>query len=309
MKPQRRVPVGEMAVFARVVEEKSFSGAARKLGISKAAVSRQIAALEDSLKTQLLNRTTRRLSLTEAGLALYGHCARIVAEAEAAQEAAANLSATPRGLLKVNAPMSFGQLHLAPAVPEFLARYPELELELALNDRYVDVIEEGFDLAVRIGQLEDSSLIARKLASDRPVLCAAPAYLEAHGEPRSPSDLENRDCLLYTYLATQNEWRFKGPKGEERVRVKGRFTANNGDALRHAALAGLGIALLPSFIVGPDVRSGALEALLPGHRPPALGIYTVYPPSRHLSPKVRAFVDFLAARFDPVPYWEPEAAG
>lgn len=297
-----------MAVFAQVVEEKSFSGAARRLGLSKAAVSRQVAALEDALGSQLLNRTTRRLSLTEAGLVLYEHCARIAAEAEAAERAAANLSAAPRGLLKVNAPMSFGQLHLAPALAAFLARYPEVELEVTLNDRYVNLIEEGFDLAVRIGRLEDSSLIARRLAGARQILCAAPAYLARRGAPDAPLALKDHDCLLYSYQRSPNEWRFKGPRGEERVRVQGRFTANNGDVLRQAALDGLGVALLPSFIVGPDLRSGALTELLTAYRPPELGVHAVYPASRHLSPKVRRLVDFLAARFGPTPYWEPDAA-
>jgi DNA-binding transcriptional LysR family regulator len=293
-----------MAAFVQVVEGRSFSVAARGLGLTRSAVSRQIAGLEDRLGARLLNRTTRRLSLTEAGAVYYEHCARILAEAVAAERAVADLDAAPRGLLRINAPMSFGQNHLGPAVAEFLAVHPALKVELTLDDRVVDLVGEGYDVAVRIAELPPSTLIARRLAVNRRVLCAAPAYLARAGRPRRPEDLTRHACLGYTYLATGNDWRFRGPDGPVSVRIDGAISANNGDVLRQMGLAGLGILLAPTFIVGDDLRSGALLPLLEDWSDADTGIYAVYPPTRHLSPKVRAFVDFLAARFGPRPYWD-----
>ena len=294
-----------MAVFARVVEMESFSGAARDLGLSKSAVSKRVGRLEDRMGLRLLNRTTRRLSLTEAGAAFYQGCRRVVAEAEAAERAVTRLASAPRGRLKINAPMSFGVRHLAPALPDFMARYPELTVDLALNDRLVDLVEEGFDVAVRVARLEDSSLIARRLAANRLVLCAAPSYLRAHGAPRAVEDLKGHECLLYSYLAAGDVWRLCGPGGERRQRVTGRLRINNGDALLAVALGGLGVALLPCFICGEDVRAGRLIRVLPEWSGPAdTAIAAVYPASRNLSPKVRVFVDFLAERFGGTPYWD-----
>ena len=294
-----------MAVFARVVEMESFSGAARDLGLSKSAVSKRVGRLEDRMGLRLLNRTTRRLSLTEAGAAFYEGCRRVVAEAEAAERAVTRLASAPRGRLKVNAPMSFGVRHLAPALPDFMARYPELTVDLALNDRLVDLVEEGFDVAVRIVRLEDSSLIARRLAPNRLVLCAAPFYLRAHGAPRAVEDLKGHECLLYSYLAAGDVWRLCGPGGERRLAVTGRLHINNGNALLAAALGGLGVALLPCFICGEDLRAGRLIQVLPEWSGPAdTAIAAVYPASRNLSPKVRVFVDFLAERFGGTPYWD-----
>ncbi len=297
--------LGAMAVFARVVEMESFSGAARDLGLSKSADSKRVGRLEDRMGLRLLNRTTRRLSLTEAGAAFYQGCRRVVAEAEAAERAVTRLARAPRGRLRVNAPMSFGVRHLAPALPDFMARYPELTVDLALNDRVVDLVEEGFDLAIRIARLADSSLIARRLAPNRLVLCAAPAYLERHGAPRAVADLKGHECLLYSYLAAGGVWRLCGPGGERRLRVTGRLRINNGDALLAAALGGFGVALLPCFICGQDLRAGRLIHVLPEWSGPAdTAIAAVYPASRNLSPKVRVFVDFLAERFGPMPYWD-----
>ncbi len=300
-----------MAVFARVVEMESFSGAARALGLSKSAVSKRVGRLEDRMGLRLLNRTTRRLSLTEAGAAFYEGCRRVVAEAEAAERAVTRLASAPRGRLKVNAPMSFGVRHLAPALPDFMARYPELNVDLTLNDRVVDLVEEGFDVAVRIARLADTSLIARRLAPNRLVLCAAPSYLESHGAPRAVEDLKGHECLLYSYQISGDTWILRGPGGanglggEQRVRVAGRLRANNGDALLAAALGGLGIAFMPSFICAEDLRAGRLARLLPGWRDAADSmIAAVYPASRNLSPKVRVFVDFLAERFGGTPYWD-----
>lgn len=294
-----------MAVFARVVETESFTRAAAELGLSKSAVSKQVSRLEDRLGVRLLNRTTRRLSLSEAGAAYYEGCQRTLAEAAAAEQAVTRLAAAPRGVLRVNAPMSFGVLHVGPALPAFLSACPELTLDLALNDRQVDLVEEGYDVAVRIGVLAESSLVVRRLAPSRLVLCAASGYLADHGRPAAPEELGGHDCLIYSYQAGGREWQFRGPDGLRRVKVSGRLRANNGDILMTAALNGRGIALLPSFIAGDALRAGRLERLLPAWRvAEEANVYAVYPASRNLSPKVRAFVDFLAARFGGTPYWD-----
>ena len=295
-----------LTVFAKVVEAGTFSAAARHFGLSKSAVSKQVAGLEDRLGARLLNRTTRRLSLTEVGAAFYERCTRIIAEVEEAELAVSRLHAEPRGTLHVNAPMSFGIRHLAPALPEFMDRYPEVTMDLVLNDRIVDLIDEGFDLAIRIARLADSSLIARKLATARIVVCAAPAYWRRHGRPDRPGDLKGHNCLIYTYLLTQNDLKFRGPDGVLSVKVSGTLRANNGDALLAAALGGLGVYVGPTFIVGEDLRAGRLEAALEDYEDDALSLYAVYPHSRHLSAKVRAFVDFLVERFGPRPYWDAD---
>ena len=294
-----------MAVFARVVEAEGFSRAARELGLSKSAVSKQVSRLEDALGVRLLYRTTRRLSLTEAGATFFEGCQRVVAAAEAAERAVTHLAAVPSGRLRVNAPMSFGVYHVGPALPEFMARYPELSVEMTLNDRVVDLVEEGFDLGLRIVKLEDSSLIARRLAPNRRVLCAAPAYLEAHGRPAALEDLKDHECLLYSNQVSGNVWRLYGPGGERLLRVAGRLRVNNGDALLAAAIGGLGTAFLPTFICGEALRAGQLVHVLPEWSEPTdTAIYAVYPAARHLSPKVGVFVDFLAERFGGTPYWD-----
>jgi DNA-binding transcriptional LysR family regulator len=294
-----------MAVFARVVEAESFSGAARALGLSKSAVSKQVSGLEDRLGLRLLNRTTRRLSLTEAGATFYQGCQRVVAEAEAAEQAVTHLASAPRGRLRVNAPMSFGVRHISPALPEFLRCYPELAVDLTLNDRIVDLVEEGFDVGVRIAPLVDSSLVARRLAPSRSVLAAAPAYLEARGVPRDVDELEEHACLIYSYQVIVEGWRLTGPEGARRLKVSGPLRVNSGDAILAAALGGLGVALLPGFICGEDLRAGRLVRILPGWEAlPENAVSAVFPAARHLSPKVRAFVDFLAERFGGTPYWD-----
>jgi DNA-binding transcriptional LysR family regulator len=268
-------------------------------------VSRQVGALEAELGARLLHRTTRALTLTEAGRSYFAQAARILADLAEANASVGQLQAAPRGRLRVSAPMSFGFLHLAPAVPDFLDRYPDVEIDLAMNDRYVDLVDEGFDMAVRIGKLEDSSLVARKLAPARRTICAAPAYLQARGVPASPDDLKAHECLCYSNVGLSQEWRFVRPDGRPwPVEVRGRLHANNGDALRAAALRGFGLAVLPSFLVGRDFQSGALVSVLDAFMAQDSGVYAVYPHARHLSPKVRAFVDFLADRFGPDPYWD-----
>jgi DNA-binding transcriptional LysR family regulator len=298
-----------MITFGKVIETGSFSEAARRLGLSKSAVSKQVARLEDRLGARLINRTTRRTSVTEIGALLYERCARIAAEVEDAEQAVL-LHASPRGVLKINAPVSFGHMHICPALPDFLAAYPDLEIELVLNDRFVDLVEEGYDMAVRVAHLPDSSLIARRLAPSRRIVCAAPAYVGRRGRPVAPADLAGHECLLYSNLPDA-PWRLAdGGGATEAVRVTGRLKANNGDALRALALAGAGVGLMPTFIIGEDVRAGRLVRLLDGWEDASAGVHAVYPHGRHLSPKIRVFIDFLAARFGPEPYWDaPAGAG
>ena len=235
---------------------------------------------------------------------------QILADIEEADRLAVDLQATPRGLLRLTSSQSFGIRHLAPAIADYLALCPEVLMDVTLNDRYLDVIEEGFDLAVRIGHLEDSSLIARRLAPVRMALCAAPDYVARHGAPQVPADLAQHNCLIYTYAAAQSEWRFTDGEGKEHAaHITGRLLANNGDLLRVAALQGQGVALGPTFILGDDLRAGTLIRLLPTYTPPEVGLYAVYPPSRHLSTKVRSFVDFLVTRFGGEPAWDRAEAG
>ncbi|MDE3177442.1 MAG: LysR family transcriptional regulator [Pseudomonadota bacterium] len=291
--------------FVAVADARSFSEAARRLRVAKSVVSRQVAALEAALGVTLLNRTTRSLSLTEAGRGYYERIERVLADFEDADRAVSDTRAAPCGKLKVSAPLSFGFLHLAPALSDFLLRHPGVSMDVAMNDRFVDLVSEGFDLAVRVGTLADSSLIARRLAPARRVVCASPAYLAARGAPQTPDDLQRHECLFNGNLATGREWRFVGAKGAPwPVAVEGRLNLDNGDALRVAALHGLGLAILPTFIVGADLQSGALATVLADYLPQDLSINAVYPQVRHLSPTVRAFVDFLAARFGPDPYWD-----
>lgn len=298
------VDLRDIALFAAVVEAHSFSGAAERLGISKAAVSKRVAQLERRLGARLLFRTTRRLSVTEAGAAYYEFCARIVSEAAEAEDAVTRLQAEPRGTLRINAPMSFGRLHLAPAIVDFLRRFPDVRIDLVMDDRELDLVAEAFDVAIRIAQLPDSSLVARRLAPCRLVACAAPAYLKRHGVPRTPSDLSRHNCLHYSYAGPYGEWHFAGARRDASVRVSGSLRANNGETLREAALAGLGIVRIPTFLVGEDLRTGRLKRILPRYRLPELSIHALFAQRRHLPAKVRVFVEFLAARFGPEPVWD-----
>jgi DNA-binding transcriptional LysR family regulator len=294
----------DILAFIKVVDTKSFTAAAERLNLSKSVVSRRVAELENRLGARLLNRTTRKLSLTEVGMAYYERCTRILADLEEAEQAVADLHATPRGCLRVNAPVSFGLLHLAPAVTEFMERYPDILIEMDLSDRYVDLIDEGYDLAVRIGRLRDSSLIAKRLAPSRRVVCASPSYLEKHGTPATPEDLAHHNCLIYTNVPTAEQWLFSVGGEIQPVRVSGTLRSNNGDLLRSAAMSGLGIIAMPTFMCGDALHSGALKAFLLDYAVAESTIYAIYPQNRHLSPKVRVFVDFLAARFGPRPHWD-----
>jgi DNA-binding transcriptional LysR family regulator len=296
--------LGAMQAFVKVIECGGFSAAARELRLSKSAVSKQVARLENRLQARLLNRTTRRLSPTEVGITFYQHCQRILAEVEEAETAVLRLHREPRGVLRLNAPVSFGASHVAPALPDLMRRHPELKVDMVLNDRLVDLVDEGFDLAIRIADLPDSSLVARKLAPNRLVACASPAYWRVHGVPSHPNDLKAHNCLVYAYLLTNDAWVFRGPDGPLSVRITGNLSANNGDALRAALVEGLGVTVIPSFIVGADLAAGRLQAVLEDYEDPESSIFAVYPHNRHLSAKVRVFVDFLAERFGPRPYWD-----
>jgi DNA-binding transcriptional LysR family regulator len=297
-----------MAAFARVVEADGFTEAARTLGISRAMVSRLVQQLEDDLGTRLLNRTTRRLSVTEAGRAYYERCVALLDDLAQLDASVSESTQEARGVLRVNAPVTFGYLHLAPLIPEFLARHPRASIELTLNDRVVNLVEEGYDLALRIGRLADSSLVARRLAPIELVVCASPDYLARHGMPETPNDLAQHNCLGYTYAANVREWELERDGERRTVRVTGNFDANSGDAIRVAGLAGLGIMLQPTFIVGDDIRRGALVQLLDGWRAPPIALHAVYPHRRHLSSKVRLFIEFVAERFGDCPYWDTACA-
>jgi len=295
-----------LEVFAKVAAAGSLSAAGRAMGLSQTMVTKHIAALETRLGTKLFHRSTRRLSITEAGRNYLESAERILAELEAADGAVAADRYEPRGLLRLSAPVSFGTRQIAPLLTEFARRYPGLKVELGLNDRQVDLAEEGWDLAVRIGHLSDSNLIARRIAPCRLMLAAAPAYIEAHGRPRVAADLASHNCLGYTLsrFAVAGYWAF-GAKRETKIDVAGNLCANNGDALRAAAVAGQGIIYEPTFVVADDLKAGTLVAIT--LEEPAMelgGIYAVYLPERNLAAKVRVFIDFLLERFAPIPPWD-----
>ena len=290
--------LSSMRVFVRVVDEQSFTGAARSLGMPRSSVSRQLSWLEEHLGARLLNRSTRTMAITEVGRAYYERCVQILADIEEAESAVTSLQTSPRGTLRVTGPLGFGQLFLGEPVARFLSAYPDVHVEMSLSDRVVDLVEEGFDLAIRIGRLADSSLIARRIGRADSVLCAAPSYIAEHGVPATFADLRNHDCLRYAFQTMG--WR---TQGGELMHVRGRMLANNGELLRQAALAGHGVLLSPNFIVGNDVAVGRLVQLLPELRFEQAGIYAMYPHSRHLSAKVRHFVDFLSAAVKDDPLW------
>ena len=284
-----------MDMFVRVIEAGGFTEAARRAGVSKSAVSKQISALEQRLGARLLNRTTRRVSPTEIGLAYFDRAVRVLADAEEADAIAAALQGSPRGELRVSAPQSFGTLVIAPAVADFIAEHPEVRVHMTLDDRYVELISEGFDLAIRIGALEDSTLRARRIAETKLQLVASPDYLKRKGAPRGVDDLAEHDLLHYSYLASGRSWRLIGPGGVERqVRASGPLTVNNGSALITAVERGLGIALSPDFICRESLNAKRITQILPDATPEPLGIWAVTPPGRFMQPKVSAFIEFLS---------------
>jgi DNA-binding transcriptional LysR family regulator len=294
----------EMVVFSRIVAAGSLSAAARDLGLSPALVSRRLAALEARLGVRLVNRTTRSLHLTDEGASYHETCGRLLAEIEEADAAVSAGGQEPKGTLRVALPAAFGNQYVAPLVPQFAARYPAVQLALSLSDRTVNLVEEGFDMAIRIGALADSSLAARKLAPNRRVVCASPAYLRRHDAPRTPGDLAQHNCLLAGDFASN--WEYKGPDGKTgSVRVTGRYVCDNWEVLREWALAGLGVALKSTWDVRRHLEDGSLVSLFPGFSfDTDVAIYAVYPHRRHLPAKTRAFIEFLADSFGPEPYWD-----
>jgi DNA-binding transcriptional LysR family regulator len=298
----------DMLVFAKVVELKSFSLTARRLGISRSAASKHVSRLEQSLGARLLNRTTRKLSLTEPGHAAYAHCARIAAEVEASELSVQRFVGRPKGLLRVSAPSAFGRLHLAPVLPDYLGRHPDVSIELVLSDRLVDLVEERFDIAIQSSPLTPANLIRRHLAPIRWAVCAAPGYLRRFGAPRHPDDLRRHNCIFYASTAVRGDsWRFSR-KGETRlVAVSGNFRANNSELVRDAAARGLGVALLPTFAMWQDIASGALVRVLPDWTPHGTfgtSLTAYFIADRQLTPKIRTLVDFLAERFGRLPAWD-----
>lgn len=295
-----------MAVFAQVVEEGSFAAAARRLGTTRSAVSKAITKLEKQLGARLLNRSTRHLSTTEVGTAFAEHCGRILEEASRAEHVVSSLHGQPRGVLKVAASVAFGTLHVAPALADFLGRYPELDVDMSITDRSIDLAEEGYDVIVRVAREAPANLVARRLASVRRKLCATPAYFAKHGVPRTPQDLVDHNCLDYTLADERGLWSFNGPHGQIAVAVSGRLRINDDEALANAVLGGLGLALLPTFIIGKDLQAGRLQDALAEYIPVERHVYAIYLPTRHLPAKVRAFIDYLLERFGPHPYWDRE---
>jgi DNA-binding transcriptional LysR family regulator len=291
-------------VFSQVVESGSFSSAAARLGLSTTATSRHVAELEAHLQTRLLNRTTRRVSLTESGRAFYERSVQLLADLEEAQQEAQRAAIVPRGTIKLTTSMNFGVRHVAPAIAAFLGAHSGVRFDVSLSDRIVDLVEEGFDLGIRIGAPGSDNIVARKLGETRLLPCASPGYLKAHGAPQVPEDLAQHNCLTYEYVTPRNLWRFRDASGNERaVRVSGNLHSNNGDLLAEAAARGAGIVFEPAFIVGPEVRAGRLVPLLQEFVAPPIPIFAAYPSRKHLSAKVRLFVEFMVERFSQGPDW------
>jgi len=292
-------------VFVAVVECGGFSSAARLLGISKSAVSKRINVLEHTLGVKLLHRTTRKLSLTELGEHYYEHAAKAYSSAQDAEDAVAQLQGEPQGRLRINVPMSFGRLHVAPMIPKFLHRHPKISIDMVMDDKVLDLVGDGFDLAIRSGNLPSSSLIARELAPLNSALCASPSYLEKYGTPQTLSDLEQHNCLVFSHSQDIRAWTFTKGDAQQSVEVSGNYQVNNSEAIREALLNDVGIARLPTFVAGPDIKSGKLVRLFPQYRMPHKTIYAVFLERQYMPAKVRAFLDFSINYFgDDTPYWD-----
>jgi DNA-binding transcriptional LysR family regulator len=293
-----------MRVFTAVVDAGSFAKAAEKLDLSRGMTSRYVAQVETHLGVRLLNRTTRRLSLTQAGNDYYQRATQVLALVEEAEQAASREAAEPRGTLRVNASVAFGVRHMGASISAYLQRHPQVRVDLTLNDRVVDLVEEGFDVAVRIARRVGPGLVVRRLAPARMIACASSAYLRVSGVPDSPADLARHNCLTYAYAGAQNEWRFVRGKREQAVKVGGTLHANNGDILSRAAADGLGVTVQPTFLVYELLREKKLMRVLEDWEAESLTIFAVYPSRQFLSPKVRSFIDFMVGRFGDEPYWD-----
>jgi DNA-binding transcriptional LysR family regulator len=296
--------LNSMSIFVEVVNGESFTAAAEKTGFSRSQVSKSVNQLEAYLGTRLLNRTTRRISLTETGRIYYERCKAILNDIEEVEGIAGEQASKPHGRLTISAPTSFGTLHLNEAIPQYMKLYPQVQISLSLADRFIDVVAEGFDLAIRIAELEDSSLIARKIAPCNRVFCASPDYLNRYGTPKVPQDLAIHQCLIYSNDLKPDTWILHGPNGTESIKVNGPICADNGDILKSATVSGLGVSLLPTFIAGPDLGSGRLTQVLADYCPPEISVYVVFPSRRYLSAKVKTFVDFLSGYFGDTPSWD-----
>jgi DNA-binding transcriptional LysR family regulator len=289
--------LSSLRAFVKVVESGSFAEAGRQLRLSRSAISKYIGELEQSLGVQLIVRTTRHASPTETGQRYFERAVAILADLDAADQAVSQSQAAPRGLLRVNAPMSFGTMRLGPVVADFMAHYPELQLQIVLSDDLLDPVQDGFDVTLRIAELESSSLVARRIMPVERVICAAPAYLAKHGTPQSPEELRRHTSLTYGFLLTGNQWKLTGADGDHWIQPAWTLCVNNAEVLRDVAIRGQGIALIPRFIAADALASGALTAILSEYVAPPLALYAIYPPTRHLSVKVRLFIDFLVERF------------
>jgi len=303
-----------LRAFVAVVEEGGFAPAARRAGQAPSSFTRHVDALESSLGVSLLNRSTRNVSLTTAGESYYPRATRLLAELDEANSRIREREGPPRGRLRVSLPASFARMHITPFLPRFMAEYPLIELDLVMSDALVNLVEQRIDVAVRLGALDSSSLIARRLAPHRRIVCASPAYLAQHGAPVAPQDIGTHACLTFAFADGERLWRFSQGQRAEQVRVKGPLRANQAEALKEAALAGFGLVMLPTWLVGEEIAQGMLQPVLTDwqadiSRPGATalpdgGIHALYLPDRKESPKVRAFVDFLAERFGAPPYWD-----
>ncbi|MFQ5937223.1 MAG: LysR family transcriptional regulator [Acidiferrobacterales bacterium] len=298
--------IAGMRIFARVVEAGSFSAAARQLGASPSSVSRQINDLEDELGARLFHRTTRKLSLTEAGRLYHERAARILIDVDEARLAVSQIGAAPSGILRVTVAESVASRHIVPMVATFQERFPAVQVALSVTDRLVDLVEEGFDLAIRVGRPRDSSLVARKIGSGRRIVCAGRAYLKKAGRPKEPADLVNHNCVTFRQHPGSNVWSFRVGRSTLNIRVTGSVFADSGECLVAAAVAGIGIILVPAWLIGTDLKRGRLLQVLPEFEvvPKDSPLYALYPHQRHLPPKVRAFIDFLVARFAGEESWD-----
>lgn len=293
----------DLLVFVEVVDGGNLSAAAERLGLSPSAISRRLSDLEARLGARLLNRTTRRVALTNVGASFCHRARAILAALDEAERAVTEMNETPKGSLRLSLPVMFGQMHVAPLLPDFLRRYPQVTLEVGLTNRMVGLIEDGVDVAIRIGRLSDSTLVARRLAPIRRAVLASPAYLDANGIPRTPADLAQHNCLVYLSGGSRQDWTFAEGTPQETARVSGALLSDSYDVLRQAALAGVGLVWLSTFVVASELKSGALVPVLTDYETPDLGVFALYPATRHLSPKVRAFIDHLLETIGQTDYW------
>ncbi|MFC3024609.1 LysR substrate-binding domain-containing protein [Vibrio zhugei] len=292
-------------IFIAVVELGSFSRAAERLNITKSAVSKRITQLEQGLGARLLNRTTRQISLTEAGERYYSHVSTALNWAQQGVEAVAELQGEPSGHLRMSVPMSFGVRHIAPYIAEFVQRYPNVHIDIQFDDQFVDIVAQGLDMAIRIGNMESSTLVAKRLTRCRTVLCASHDYLQQHGKPQHPAQLRDHNCLQYSYFRGGQSWMFVRGNEQESVIPNGNIHVNNSEAIRRMLLSGLGIAQLPTFIAGDYIRANTLTTVMPDYQLPEAAVYAVYPERKYLPQKVRLFIDYLSEKFDPSqPYWD-----